>query len=135
MRISSSWARLEPLLVEQLDHFLDSVAAHALERISREEVPAPGLAGLLGAHRPVLAGRQCSREDGRQQPVLVRPVLGRLGLERVEGARAARPGPCRGRRADEAGVGEDAQVPAHGVRVQPHAIRELGRVEAALGRA
>jgi hypothetical protein len=52
-------ARLEALLVEQVDDLLDScvIVALARQRIPGEEVAAPGLAGLLGANGAVGRGR------------------------------------------------------------------------------
>jgi len=64
--------------------------------------------------------------------MLVGALLRRLGLERVENPRAAAGGTHRRRGADETGVGEDAQVPADGVRVEADAASELVRIEPVL---
>jgi len=83
-------AQLEALLVEQVDDLLDSCVVVGLtrQRVPGEEVAAPGLAGLLCANGAVVRGREGAGEHGREQPMLVGGLLGRLRLERVEDPRA-----------------------------------------------
>jgi hypothetical protein len=64
--------------------------------------------------------------------MLVGALLRRLRLERVQDPRATAGGAYGRRGADETGVGEDAQVPADGVRVEADAASEFVRVEPVL---
>jgi hypothetical protein len=68
-------ARIEALLVEQVDDLLDrgGVVWRPRQRVPREEVAAPGLAGLLCSGGAVVRGCQRAGEDSRQQPMLAVP--------------------------------------------------------------
>ena len=66
--------------------------------------------------------------------VLDRPLSGGLRRDRVDDAGPARAGPAGRAGRDHAGVGQDAEVPAHGVRVEADPAGELLDVEP-VGRA
>jgi hypothetical protein len=124
----------KPLLVEQPRHLRDGflVAYPRERRRAPDEVAAPGAAGLLGLLLAVGNPRNGAGQNGREQPVLV-PHRGPLGAwsQHVEHPRP--PGlPVRRRpRLDQAGLAEQAEVPAHGVLMQTETTGELANVVAA----
>ena len=91
--------------------------------------PAPRATRRLGVGLGAWAARNHRDERLGEGAVLVRRRRARRPGPLPDATRAAGRLAVLGTRGDDAGVLEDSEVPAHGVRVEPDAPSELARVE------
>ncbi len=111
----------EALTIEQVDD--------GGTRLGRLEVLPPAHARVVGKRLGVRIGCDRRREHRREQAVLVSIPGGAVCGEVMNDAGPAAPSATLRGRGDETVVGQDPQVPADGVGMQPHERRKVAGVE------
>ena len=123
--------RSEPLLVEQSHDVFGCllVRRRSERRAPGGDISAPLSSGPFRLRCRVRLTRQGRREHRGEQPELVLARCSRIRAQRVQRPRPPRGAASRATGGDDAGVGEDAKVPANrvGMKTQPPA--ELVRID------